>query len=129
MKLKKVHFLWIFLPVVFGCERERKIIVPDRLVGLWDTGASKYANRDLQFTRESVVFKAGEETVAVYPITKIEEVHGNENISYKITYLSLGKRYKFFFTYDSSNGGVIVIKNRNGVEWTRKEEVKDESNT
>ncbi len=129
MKLKRAHFLWIFLPVVFGCEPERKILVPDHLVGLWDTEAPKYANRDLEFTKESVVFKAGEDPIAIYPIKKIEEIRGKDNISYNITYLNLGKKYKFSFTYDPANGGMIVIKNRNGVEWTRKEEVKGESKT
>lgn len=129
MRLKRAHFLWIFLPAVFGCEPERKIIVPDHLVGLWDTEAPKYANRDLEFTKESVVFKAGEDPIAIYPIKKIEAIRGKENISYNITYLSLGKKYNFSFTYDPVNGGVIVVKNRNGVQWMRKEEVKDESNT
>ncbi len=112
MKLKGAHFLWIFLPAIFGCEPERKIIIPDHLVGLWATEAPKYANRDLQFTRESIVFKAGEDPVAIYPIKKIEEIRGKENISYNITYLSLGKKYKFSFTYNPAKGGVIVIKNR-----------------
>ncbi len=129
MRLKRAHFLWIFLPAVFGCEPERKIIVPDHLVGLWDTEAPKYANRDLEFTKESVVFKAGEEPIAIYPIKKIEAIRGKENISYNITYMSLGKKYNFSFTYDPANGGVIVVKNRNGVQWMRKEEVKGESNT
>ncbi len=127
MKLKRAHFLWIFLPVVFGCEPERKIIVPDHLVGLWDTEAPKYANHDLEFTKESVVFKEGADPIAIYPIKKIQEIREKENISYKMTYISLGKKYKFSFTYNPANGGVIVIKNRNGVEWTRKEEVKGES--
>jgi len=124
MKLNRAHFLWIFLPVVFGCEPERKIIVPDHLVGLWDTEAPKYANHNLEFTKESVVFIEGEVPLAIYPIKKIAEIRGKENISYNITYLSLGKKYKLSFTYNLANGGVIVIKNRNGVEWTRKEEVQ-----
>ena len=126
-KLKMTLVIWVFLPVLFGCEPERKIVVPDHLVGIWDTEAPKYANHDLQFTKESVVFIAGGNPVAIYPIKKIDEIRGKENISYKITYLSLGKKYKLSFTYDSANGGVIVIKNRNGVEWTRKMEVSTES--
>ncbi len=129
MRLKRAHFLWIFLPVVFGCEPERKIIVPNHLVGEWETEAPKYTDHDIEFTKESVVFKARKEPVAIYPIKKIEEIRGKENISYNITYMSLGKKYKFSFTYGPANGGVIVVKNRNGVQWTRKEEVKGESNT
>jgi hypothetical protein len=129
MKFNRAHLLWIFLPVVFGCEPERKIIVPNHLVGIWDTEAPKYANHDLEFTQESVVFIEGEDPIGIYPIKKIQEIRGKEDISYKMTYLSLGKKYKLSFTYHPANGGVIVIKNRNGVQWTRKNEVQDESKT
>jgi len=98
MKLNRAHFLWILLPVVFGCEPERKIIVPDHLVGSWDTEAQNYTNRDLEFTKESIVFKAGVDPVAIYPIKKIEEIRGRENISYNMTYMNLGQKYKFPFT-------------------------------
>jgi len=129
MKLKRAHFLWIFLPVVFGCEPERKIIVPDHLVGLWKTSAPKYADRYFEFTKKMLIFKVGEEEIAIHQIKDFEKFGDGEDTRYTITYLSLGGKYKFSFSYDPANDGLITIANQKGVQWTRKEEVKGESKT
>ncbi len=129
MKLKRSWILWVFLPIFLGCVPEREITVPDELVGLWKTSTPKYADRYFEFTKKTLIFKVGQEEIGSHQIKDFEKFGDGEDTGYTITYLSLGEKYKFSFSYDPANDGVITIANKNGVQWTRKEEVKGESKT
>ena len=129
MKLKRAWILWVFLPIFLGCVPEREITLPDELVGLWKTSTPKYADRYFEFTKKMLIFKVGEEEIGTHQIKDFEKFGDGKDTWYTITYLNLGGKYKFSFSYDSANDGVIRIANQNGVQWTRKEEVKGESKT
>ncbi len=129
MKLKRAWILWVFLPIFLGCVPEKDITLPDELVGLWQTSTPTYADRYFEFTKKMLIFKVGEEEIGVHQIKDFEKFSKSNDTGYTITYLSLGGKYKFSFSYDPANDGVITIANQKGVQWTRKEEVKGESST
>ena len=129
MKLIRAWILWVFLPILLGCEPEREITLPDELVGSWETSTSKYADRYFEFTKKMLIFKVGEEEIGIHHIENFEKFGDEEETWYTITYLSLGGKYKFSFSYDPANDGVITIANRKGVQWTREKAVTGESET
>ena len=119
MKLISALIVSIFLPLFLGCVPEREIILPDELVGLWRTSAPKYKDRYFEFTKNMLIFKIGQEEIGIHEIKDLEKTGNNRNTWYTITYLSLGEKYKFSFSYDPTNGGIITIANQNGVKWSR----------
>ncbi len=129
MKLKRAWILWVFLPVFLGCVPAREITLPDELVGLWKTSTPKYADRYFEFTKKMLIFKVGGAEIGIHQIKDFAKFGDGEDIWYTVTYLNLGGKYKFSFSYDPANDGVITIANQKGVRWTREEAVKGESKT
>jgi hypothetical protein len=129
MKLIRAWILWAFLPIFLGCVPEREISLPDELVGLWKTSAPSYADRYFEFTKKMLIFKVGKEEIGIHEIKDIEKFGDGKETRYTVTYMSLGDKYKFSFSYDPANDGMIALSNRTGIQWTREETVKGESET
>jgi hypothetical protein len=119
MKLIRAWILWAFLPILIGCGPEREIILPDELAGSWKTSTPSYVDRTFEFTKKMLIFKVGEEEIGIHRIRGIEKFGEGEETWYTLTYLSLGGKYKFSFSYNPANDGVITIANQNGVQWAR----------
>ena len=129
MKLIRAWILWAFLPIFLGCVPEREITLPDELVGSWKTSAPSYAGGYFEFTKNMLIFKVGGEEIGIHKIKDFEKFGDGKETRYTVTYLSLGDKYKFSFSYDPANNGMITLANRKGVQWTRDEAVKGESET
>jgi hypothetical protein len=106
--------------LVSACHKE-DVTVPDRLVGLWTTTASRYEDRNLEFTSKQIIFRVGQEYVSANPIQEIQSVSSGGQIAYTVTYKSLhGDKRRLSFTYDpSSLNGEIRISHQGPVTWTR----------
>jgi hypothetical protein len=129
MRLKRAWILWVFLPILLGCEPEREITLPDELVGLWKTSAPSYADRYFEFTKKMLIFNVGEEKIGIHKIKDFESFGDSKETRYTVTYMSLGDKYKFLFSYYPANDGMIKLSNRKGVQWTREKAVTGESET
>ncbi|NIO11734.1 MAG: hypothetical protein GTO40_28415 [Deltaproteobacteria bacterium] len=119
MKLLRSLIIGLFVLSFLGCVPEKEIIVPDELIGLWSTSASRYADRHFEFTKNMLIFKVGDEETGVHKIKELERSGDGNATWYTVTYLSLGEKYKFSFSYYPANDGIITIVNQANVQWAR----------
>jgi hypothetical protein len=123
MKVEKVWIIIVCLMVLFACQQGRKVVVPEDLIGVWETTSPSYADRPFEITPREVVFGTGENTFDTYPISKIkkEEDPKERKTLYIICYKNIERQeYKFSFYYDPANQGTIRFKNQKQMVWTRK---------
>jgi hypothetical protein len=123
MKVKRAFgIVIIFLVIILGCESKKIASVPDNLIGVWGTSDPKYADRTFEITRSDVIFQTGEGTFDTYSIASIEmEKNQGENPLYTINYKNKeGLKYKFIFSHDPKDGGLIKFKNQPEITWTKE---------
>ena len=119
MKLRNALILGFFLSSLLGCVPEKEVIVPDELIGLWSTSAPRYADRYFEFTKKTLIFKVGDEETGIHKIKELEKFGDGNATWYTVTYLSLGEKYKFSFSYYPADEGVITVVNQTNVQWAR----------
>jgi hypothetical protein len=121
MKAKTIFAALAIFTALSGCQPAKNTTPPDDLVGLWKTSAPKYADRSLEFTKDSIIFGGGKGNFDPHPIVNIETIREGHSILYTITHLnSEGQQYTLSFSYDPAKGGVIRFKNQKAIAWTKE---------
>jgi hypothetical protein len=123
MKVEKVWAIIICLMVLLVCQCGKKTVVPDDLIGVWETTAPTYADRFFEIKTDEVIFGTGEGKFDTYPITKVkmEKNREEQKTLYIIFYKNTARQeYKFSFYYDPANQGTIRFKNQKQMVWTKK---------
>jgi hypothetical protein len=91
------------LLAVFGWQVLRRVFVsktiPAELVGVWETNAPAYADRALEFTRSSVIFRTGADALSVHRIQRVHRTDSGGYIDYRVEYLNREEVETFSFKY------------------------------
>ena len=125
MKTKKIFVILAIFSVllVYGCSR--KLVVPDELVGIWETPTPIYEGCFFEITKEEVKFGSKDGQVSNFFIKdmKIQKIPNEEWTLYTISYVARGfQKYEFPFYYHPASNGVIRFKNKMESVWTREPE-------
>ncbi len=123
MNVVKGLLIIVYLILLSACQCEKRPVVPDGLIGVWETTAPDYADHPFEIKTGEVLFGTGEGKFDTYPITriKIEKDPKEQKTLYMICYKNTAKQeYKFSFYYDQTNQGTIRFKNQKEMVWTKK---------
>ena len=144
LKLGFAQFDYLVMPLVLAIlltfaivyplvSLDRGGIVPDGLVGTWQTSVPQYANREFRITKTALVFQNGseEDSVTAHHIRSVESVPQGNNRLYTIRYTrtvsDLKDIYEFSF-YNEGLGTIIRFKNQPHIVW-RKESDRQRQST
>ena len=122
MERGTILVMFLLLVSSLGCQTERNPVVPDALVGVWNTSAPRYSNRSFEITKSSAIFEHGGGffDFAAYPITKVEKVETDARTLYVLVFMiPEGLEYEFSFYHSPANGGVIRFKNQEQIAWKK----------
>lgn len=105
---------------LFGCGVATSTkTVPEQLVGVWNTGAQKYADRYFELKKDAVIFAVGAGKVKQSTVLEVKESREKTQSLYEISYLTQeGTTEKFSFYYDPT-ASTIRIKSQGKMEWKR----------
>jgi hypothetical protein len=116
-------FIAIFLSffLMQACQCGNTDMVPDELIGVWTTDEPKYIDSCLEITRETIVFKTGENYFDKNTVTDIDRLVDKERISYKISYENAqGDDYELYlYYYKSGNQDIVRFKNQKQIDWKK----------
>jgi len=96
--------------------------VPDKLIGRWETEDQKYKGCFLYLEKSSVTFVSSEGVANINSLKNIELSSEEGTQLYTLYYTSGDNRgcaMKLY--YERSDNGVIRLKSRKQIEWTRKD--------
>jgi hypothetical protein len=103
----------LFLILLVGCKGE--VVVPQHLIGVWETPAPQYSDRYMKFTEHSLIYGLGQSKEVSHEIEKIDIEEASGGTLYTFHYRdSEGEKCTLIFTY-SPDTRTIQIKNRNEI--------------
>jgi hypothetical protein len=106
----------LFLILLVGCKGE--VVVPQHLIGVWETPAPKYADRYMKFSEHTLTYGIGDGEEVSHEITKIGTEQTGGGKMYTFHYRdSEGEKWTLIFTY-SPDTGTIKMKNSDEI-WKR----------
>lgn len=122
MKRVTACLLVAIFTLSLGCSRGERKAVPDELIGVWKTSATKYKNCAFELTRDYVVFVnedvAGH--VQMNSILRTEKIAHNGQILYTVHAQNIhGQKSVFAFFHDPSEDGAIRFKNQKQIVWRK----------
>jgi len=129
MKLKWIAILVVimvvFLIFVFFPKKNKDI--PENLIGEWTTSAPEYEDRFIEITKETFVYGLGGDKKDVYFISNLETNPKGNKLLYTISFKNKdGLEFTRSFYYDPENGGTILFKHQEHIEWRK---MKDDAST
>jgi len=108
-------FRWVFTPDQDSTFRP--VTIAD-LKGVWETDNPNYQDRFLQFDNNTITFGWGPEGQGAYAIEKIDSEPGMEGTLVRVRYHDLaGTDYHIRFWYVDQDGGLLRMKNQEGIDW------------
>ena len=126
MRSKGILLALAMFAALFGSQCREPWAVPDELVGVWRTSAPKYADCYFELTQDLMIFanEAHLEERSVNRISGIKKTDRGKAILYTFSYEvhfedEEGKKGKFSFYYDPSEGGSIRFKNQPRIKWRK----------
>lgn len=100
----------LFLILLVGCKGE--VVVPQHLIGVWETPAPKYAERYMKFAEHTLIYGIGEGQEVSHEIEKIDVEQAGGGTLYTFHCRdSEGEKWTLTFTY-SPDRRTIQMKNR-----------------
>ena len=134
MKKRHLFLLFIILILFFGCGNQKTLITKDGLNGIWKTNEPRYNDCSFALTQDLIIFASGQifEAIDAFllksidvnyikKIRKTEKKKKEDLILYTIYYESMNKQeFRFSFYFDPSDGGKIMFKNQQYIEWRRE---------
>ena len=121
MKLRRAFLVIALLAAMVGCESGKEKTVPDDLLGVWKTSEPRYADRFFELRKDAIIFGTGGDNADTYPVDSVEKTHDEEGLLYHIYYLNLeGEQYTFSIYHDTTNHGVIRLKNQKHFAWKKE---------
>ncbi len=126
MRSKGIMLALVIFSSLFGFQCEESKTVPGELIGVWRTSAPKYADCYFELTQDLIIFanEAHLEKRSVNRISGIKKTDRGEQVLYTFSYEvhfedEEGKKGKFSFYYDPSEGGSIRFKNQPKMKWIK----------
>lgn len=108
-----VRIVLLFVMFLVGCGGE--VVIPQHLIGVWETPAPKYADRYMKFTEHTLIYGIGEGKEVSHKIEKIDMEQAGGGTLYTFHYRdSEEEKWTLSFTY-SPDTKTIQIKNSNGI--------------
>lgn len=99
----------------------RSATIPDELVGVWNTEASRYADRAFQISKAMLVFHTGDGGFTAHPITRVRtQEEDSGRTLYTVEYEADDAVYEFSFFYLPTTGA-IRFRNQQQLVWTKGE--------
>ncbi len=130
MRSMRVFLAVALLATIMGCQSQSQSpsqsqaengTVSEKLLGVWKTSHSKYADRFFEIKNDALIFGQGGEKIELHALADIENTRHGKQILYTITHINHhGQRYKFSFYYDPTDGGTIRFKNQKQIVWTKE---------
>ena len=126
MRSIQVFLAIALLATVIGCQPQSQSqaansTVPEKLLGVWKTSHSKYADRFIEIKKDVIIFGQGGEKIELHALADIHETWEGKSILYTISHLNHeGQRYTFAFYYDPTDGGTIRFKNQPDIIWIKE---------
>ena len=115
-----VLIVGVAAPAVFAALFLKGETIPDELVGVWTTSASRYADRTFEITKTSLIFQTGEGDYTAHQISRVRKDSDEKGTLYTIDYLNLGEVYEFSFYYTQRRERVIRFENQPEMDWGKK---------
>jgi hypothetical protein len=112
-------FILILAVVVFS---PRRRVAPQELIGVWTTSDPNYRDRFLAIYSGSVSFGTGEGTVTTGFIQNIEEVSGEGEVVYSLTYVSDDGQQKLSLSLERATG-FLRLQNQPKIVWKKSASV------
>lgn len=112
--------------VVFGvflslrqAETQAPNELPAGLAGRWVTDAANYANRELEFAPDRIVFHTGDSSAAdtEHLITRIKSRRVGDTTVVTLTYLATGSSYDLAFKYTAVPEARVRFTNQDKLVW------------
>ena len=102
-----------------GCSRtERLKETPPDLLGVWTSPDQRYADRYLDFRRNTVVFGTGAGAYTEHTIVEYERARTETSVDYRITFVTDNQRETLPFKYFPDK--TLQFENQ-WVVWTKKD--------
>lgn len=92
--------------------------IPLDMIGKWETESTKYADRALGISADSITFYTIRGQFDAHRISKVERTRENRDLLYSIRFEDQGNDAEFSFFYDSTEG-VIRFQNQSHIEWRK----------
>ena len=106
---------------IIGCQSQTSNTVPEKLLGVWKTSHSKYADRFIEIKKDVIIFGTGGESIELHALADISESREGKLFFYAISHINHhGQRYTFAFYYDPDDGGTMRFKNQRRIIWTKE---------
>ncbi len=110
--------LWLSL-FGYAALSHRSETIPDALLGLWTTSASKYADRYFEIGPTWLRFDTGTSNAPVYRIANVGSSEKGNATLYRVEYLIGEGAYTFSFLYEQFPEAVIRFENQPFVAWRK----------
>ncbi len=110
--------LWLSL-FAYAALSHRTVEIPDELLGLWTTSASKYADRYFEIGPTWLRFDTGATNVPVYRIANVGSSEEGNATLYRVEYLIGEGAYTLSFLYEQTPEAVIRFENQPLVAWRK----------
>lgn len=110
--------LWLSL-FVYAALSHRNETIPDELLGMWTTSASKYADRYFEIGPTWLRFDTGTTNVLVYRIANVGSSEEGNATLYRVEYLIGEGAYTFSFLYEQFPEAVIRFENQPLIAWRK----------
>ncbi len=126
MRSMRVVLAIALLATIMGCQPQSQSqaengTASEKLLGVWKTSHSKYADNFFEIKNDALIFGQGGEKIELHALADIENTRQGKQILYTITHINhYGQRYKFSFYYDPTDGGTIRFKNQKQIVWTKE---------
>jgi hypothetical protein len=128
MRSKRILLALAMFAALFGSQCREPWAVPDELVGVWETSEPKYKGCYFELTEDLMIFvnEAHLEKRSVNRISGIKKTDRGKQVLYTFSYEvhfedEEGKKGKFSFYYDPSEGGAIRFKNQLEIKWIKRD--------
>lgn len=121
MKLRIFH-LFVIYALCLCSQFFQGPKVPTELIGIWETSDAKYADAQLQFTVESIIFKSGEEHLEKNQIIAVNKTTEHGKTLFTVDYISPeGAQYSMplYYSIAPGNGPVLQFKNQKYIIWNK----------
>ncbi len=92
--------------------------IPPDMIGIWETESTKYADRALGISADSITFYTMRGQFDAHRIKEIESTRENRDLLYSIRFDDRGNEGEFSFFYDPTEG-VIRFQNQSQIEWRK----------
>lgn len=102
-----------------GCSQKLTHIPPE-LIGYWTTDAPGYQTRFLKLEKNFVLIGINQDDIpSVETVREVDSKPGTDGTIYKISSIGSQGIESITLQFNPANGGVIQVRHKEGILWTR----------